>query len=72
MNWTERINDLLAKGLTQAQVGALCGCSQPWVSARANATGDDCMRGVDWEVGDALLRAHRRICGPKRASKEAA
>jgi len=52
MNWSKLILDLMASGLSQAQIGERIGRSQAWVSAVAQGKYQD----VRWGDGDALLK----------------
>ena len=54
--WIDIIKRLLAAGMTQSEIGAAVGCSQPWVSAVLNGT----IKTVTWEVGEKLRALHAK------------
>ena len=55
MNWAKLISDLQQAGMTQAEIAASVGCSQPHISDIANGR-----RGkqLTYVVGAALVRLH--------------
>lgn len=52
------IEDLLAKGISQAQIARAVGLSPPSIIDLTSGR----QRSVKWEVGDALLRLHAEHC----------
>lgn len=55
------IIDLLASGLTQAQLGERVGLSQ----AQINRLKSGASREPGWAAGDRLMRLHAERCGPR-------
>lgn len=55
MNWAKLISDLQQAGMTQAEIAASVGCSQPHISDIVNGR-----RGkqLTYVVGDGLVRLH--------------
>lgn len=58
MDWKELIGDLLATGLTQRQLAALCNCGQSTIA--------DIHRGATGEpkhaLGERLRALHKKMC----------
>jgi len=62
MNWAKLISDLQQAGMTQAEIAASVGCSQPHISDIANGR-----RGkqLTYVVGDGLVRLHAERAASK-------
>lgn len=54
MDWKILILELMAEGLTQAEIGKHCGLSQPTISDLANAK----IRDINWTSGERLRALH--------------
>jgi predicted XRE-type DNA-binding protein len=67
MNWKSIILDLQNRGFTQAEIAALCGCSQASISDMATGK----TRDPSHMLGETLLQVHRRKCKPKQAAAPA-
>jgi hypothetical protein len=63
MNWKSIILDLQNRGFTQAEIAALCSCSQASISDLATGK----TRDPSYLLGQTLVQVHRRKCKPKDA-----
>ena len=68
MKWARLITDLETVGMTQAEIAAQTGCSQPYVSQLKS--GDRAKPG--YEVGSALESLHRRRCQRSKPGRRSA
>gem|GEM_PF-5720589 len=59
MHWKSHLRDLIAKGLTQAEIGRRIGIKQPTIAGLLAGTQQD----VRWHVGQKLLALHTELCG---------
>jgi predicted XRE-type DNA-binding protein len=67
-NFQSMIRDLLATGMSQAQIGSALGKSQAWVAAVVGGQFKD----LKWSDGNALVELHReRVDASGTANQEA-
>lgn len=67
MNWKTIIAELNAAGLSQGKIADLLCISQPSVSDIANGK----TKNPSWQIGDALLKLHRKEVRRARAKAAA-
>jgi hypothetical protein len=58
MDWTKLIADLRARGYTLQRIAELCGFAS---RGHVHSVAGDKSRSIVWEIGDALIRLHRRV-----------
>ena len=63
MNWKNIIADITRAGYTQAEIADFVGISQPSVCDIANGK----TKRPAWEIGDGLIRLHRKAARRMRA-----
>ena len=68
MDWKKITTDLAEAGCTQTDIATYLGISQASVSDIATGK----TRRPSWEIGDALLRLHKRVMRQAARRKEAA
>lgn len=68
MNWRDIISELVAAGLSQAEIGQRLGHAQSWVSGVAVGR----IKSVRWEEGQKLIAMLAEVRGTNCDHKEAA
>ena len=58
------VNELLESGLTQVEIGRLCGCSQPTVSDLSSGK----QKTINFDVGWRIVALHKERCGADEAA----
>jgi predicted XRE-type DNA-binding protein len=64
MNWPKILSDLADAGLSQAEIARELRIQQPSVSDIANGK----TKRPSWDVGNGLLKLHRKHCRAKSAA----
>lgn len=65
MNWKSLIQELVARGWTQAQIAAEVGIKQSTIAGILAGAQKD----MKWHNGERLRALHARVCLGKRTSK---
>ena len=58
MNWKQLIADIRSRGATLAEIAKTCGFASP---GHVHDVANGRQPGVMWEVGDALIKLHKRV-----------
>lgn len=67
MDWKKLLQEILAAGWSQAQIGAEIGVKQPTISGLLNGDQTD----MRWSIGERLRQLHHRVCeAPELAQAE--
>jgi predicted transcriptional regulator len=69
MDWKQLITDLLATGMTQAEIARKIGVTQSAISHVLNQKGQ---KGFKFEPGQKLVNLHRRTMAKAKAESSAA
>ena len=67
MDWKKIISEITEAGYTQVEIAKIIGVRQPSVSDIATGR----TRRPSWEIGDGLMRLHRKVVLKSRAKTAA-